>query len=134
MTPRGSAGRINSFREYRISALARIIFVVFAFRLSPQYITNTFFCHNNTRRAETQLPETSFVLKFLFKDVFVSCSAGVETLVPLLGDGELDAVALGQGNVRLGALADHEDIGQPEMAETRRRKLMSKNLISCNFK
>ena len=38
---------------------------------------------------------------------------GAEPLVPLLCDGELDAAALGQGDVGLGALADHEDVAQP---------------------
>ena len=37
---------------------------------------------------------------------------GAEPLVPLLGDGELDAAALGQGDVGLGALADHEDVAE----------------------
>ena len=36
----------------------------------------------------------------------------MKTFVSLLGDGQLDAVASGQGDVRLGALADHEDVGQ----------------------
>ena len=37
----------------------------------------------------------------------------VKTLVPLLGDGQLDTVSLGQGDVRLGVLADNENIRQP---------------------
>ena len=41
------------------------------------------------------------------------CLTGVEALVSLLSDGELDTVALGQGDVGLGALANHEDVGQP---------------------
>ena len=47
--------------------------------------------------------------------VFGVCSStGVETLVSLLGDGQLHTVALGQGDVGLGALANHENVGQPE--------------------
>ena len=35
-----------------------------------------------------------------------------EALVPLLCDGELDSSALGQGDVRLAALADDEDVAE----------------------
>ena len=35
-----------------------------------------------------------------------------EALFSLLGDGELDAASPGQGDVRLRALADDEDVGQ----------------------
>lgn len=37
----------------------------------------------------------------------------LETTVPLLGHGQLDALASGQRDVRLGALADHKDVVQP---------------------
>ena len=37
---------------------------------------------------------------------------GRDTLVSLFGDGQLDAVTPGQGDVGLGAFADHEDVAQ----------------------
>ena len=37
---------------------------------------------------------------------------GCEALVSLLGDGQLDAAALGQGDEGLRAFADDEDVGQ----------------------
>ena len=40
---------------------------------------------------------------------------GREPLVSLLGDRHADALALGQGNPRLGAFPDGEDVIQPEI-------------------
>ena len=42
----------------------------------------------------------------------ISLALDLKTFVSLLGDGELDAVASGQGDVGLGAFADDEDVSE----------------------
>lgn len=49
---------------------------------------------------------------------------GGDSLVTLLGDRHADALALGQGNPRLGALADGEDVIQSEGKEDRKSEVL----------
>ena len=54
-----------------------------------------------------------FFAGFLNNKTDESLALDLKTLVSLLGHGQLDAVASGQGDVGLGAFADDEDVREP---------------------